>query len=238
MNMEFRTILGNQMTIDEERWIMTSNPACKIIGETQDDYTLENSSKKKVNIPKSIIQDNQLEILDNQVNLGKDVYDNYFKKNTSLESIQRMDKLFEKHLEDILKNRKVVLKKAEYFLLRPTSLTSGGMLTQGFTYALGSLIESIESGNHTRFEELYGHRDLYLLKCAGSELSGSFWAMFWSDYSSKIVEFSSRKGHGLHMSYISLLKDFKSKVTGMEIRIDFQDEAMEQLIKEVSKGSN
>jgi len=238
MNMEFRTILGNQMTIDEEKWIMTSNPTCKIIGETQDHYTLENSSKRKINIPKSIIQDNHLEILDNQVNLGKVVYYNYFKKNTSLESSQRMDKLFSKHFEDILRNRKVVLKKPEYFLLRPTPLTSGGMFTQGFTYALGSLVESIESGNHTRFEEFYGHRDLYLLKCSGSELSGSFWAIFWSDYSSKIVEFSSRKGHSLPMSYISLLKDFKSKVTGVEIRIDFQDEAMEQLINEVSQRSN
>jgi hypothetical protein len=51
-----------------------------------------------------------------------------------------------------------VLSKAEYYLLRPSLLVSGGIFIAGFIYTLGSLFEAIENGTHIYFGKLEGFK--------------------------------------------------------------------------------
>jgi hypothetical protein len=44
-----------------------------------------------------------------------------------------------------------VLSKAEYYLLRPSLLVSGGIFIAGFIYTLGALFEAIENGTYVYF---------------------------------------------------------------------------------------
>jgi hypothetical protein len=62
------------------------------------------------------------------------------------------------------------------------------MYIGGFKYSLGSLFESFESGNHYYYDEINGHKELFLVSMASSPLSGSvFKALFWSDHEKQLL---------------------------------------------------
>jgi hypothetical protein len=63
-----------------------------------------------------------------------------------------MNYLFSENKDLIFSNRQIVLSKAEYYLLRPSLLTSGGGHFGGSIYTLGALFEAIENGTHIYFE--------------------------------------------------------------------------------------
>jgi len=233
--MDFKTKSGKLLSIDLEKWTITNQRTCKIIEEEDDDYIIENKTKQIAKVSKSIIRDNRIDIIDSHVEFSKGIYDYYFLEKPRVEAEKRMNDIFNQNIELIFSNRELVLSKAEYYLLRPDYLTSGGAYIGGFSYSLGALIDSFKSGKHFFFEELGGFKKMYLIQLGGSPLSGAYIATFWADEERKIVRLGSGKGISFPMPFSVILNEFRSMVSGVANIIDFQDQAIEKLVKEINE---
>ena len=96
--------------------------------------------------------------------------------------------LFNNNIDLIFQNRELVLSKKEYYLLSPIQLTSGGAYIGGFSYKLGELFDSFESGGHFYYEEFGGFKKMYLVSTQGSPLSGTHTFVFWSEKERRIIK--------------------------------------------------
>lgn len=106
------------------------------------------------------------------------------------------------------------------------------MLYLGYYYfTLGVLFEAIENGTHIYFENLEGFIKLHLICIAGSPLSGSISALFWSDETHKFVH--TREINDNPAVNFSLLSEFR-KLQNIPYNIDFADLAMEHLLDEIN----
>ena len=219
------------MTFDHEKWVISESRICNIIGEEDAHYLLENKYKQVVKILISLVHANNLKIIDNQIELSESLYKIYFLDQIRNDANNRMNNLFNENKELIFSNRQIVLSKAEYYLLKPSLLTSGGAHIGGYIYTLGALFEAIENGTHIYFEILEGFKKLYLISITGSPLSGSISALFWSDETHKFVH--SREINDNPAINFSLLSQFR-KLQNIPYNIDFADIAMEQLINEIN----
>ena len=228
--MDFETESGKLLSIDLEKWTITKNRTCKIIDEIDDDYLLENKSGQVVKKSKSLIRDNKIAIIDSHVNLGEAMYEHWFLKEQRFDAKNRMNEIFNQNIELILSSKELVLSKAEYYLLRPSYLSSGGSVIGGFSYSLGALIDSFQSGNHFVLNEWNGFKELYLINVSGSPLSGAYRANFWADEASKVVSVHSGKPMP---SFFSLIKACQKIAHKNGIIIDYQDKAIEQLMEEI-----
>ena len=228
--MDFTTNSGRSMTFDHEKWVISESRICNIIGEEDAHYLIENKYKQVVKILVSLIHANNLKIIDNQIELSESLYKIYFLDQIRNDANKRMNDLFNENKELIFSNKQIVLSKAEYYLLRPSLLTSGGAHIGGSIYTLGALFEAIENGTHIYFEKLEGFKKLHLISITGSPLSGSISALFWSDETHKFVH--SREINDNPAVNFSLLSEFR-KLQNIPYNIDFADMAMEQLLNEI-----
>lgn len=235
--MEFKTKSGRTMSIDMDKWQITDNPKCQIIEEIDDDYLLENISGFRFRINKSIVTDNHLDIVNGSVTFPESVYEYYIKRERD-KSKKRMDEMFYENRNLIFANRNLVLTKPEYYLMRPRLLTSGAAYLGGFDYTLGGLIESFNSGNHFYFDQFSGYKKMFLIHMSGSPLSGCHASAFWSDENKEVIWFGVGQGEGLPSPFFATLKKFRAMVSGIDVRIDFQDIALENLISEIKGGIN
>ena len=229
--MDFTTYSGRSMAFDHEKWVISESRFCNVIGEEDAHYLLENKYKQVVKILISLVHANNLKIIDNQIELSESLYKIYFLDQIRNDANNRMNNLFNENKELIFSNRQIVLSKAEYYLLKPSLLTSGGAHIGGYIYTLGALFEAIENGTHIYFEILEGFKKLYLISITGSPLSGSISALFWSDETHKFVH--SREINDNPAVNFSLLSQFR-KLQNIPYNIDFADIAMEQLINEIN----
>ena len=229
--MDFTTNSGRLMTLDHEKWVISESRFCNVIGEEDAHYLLENKYKQVVKILVSLIHANNLKIIDNQIELSESLYKIYFLDQIRNAANKRMNDLFNENKELIFSNRQIVIGKAEYYLLRPTLLTSGGAHIGGSIYTLGALFEAIENGTHIYLELLEGFKKLHLISITGSPLSGSISALFWSDETHKFLH--SREINDNPAVNFSLLSQFR-KLQNIPYNIDFADIAMEQLINEIN----
>jgi hypothetical protein len=233
--MDFKTKSGRSLTIDTDKWLLSYKKKCNIVVENEDDYILQNANQIEITIPKAIINANEIEIVDNSIVLTERLYDHYFLTPFRQGSKTRLNEIFSKNTELIFRNREIVLQKAEYYLIRPKLLNSGGAYIGGFTYTLGALFESMNSGNHIYFDEISGHKKLYLINISGSPLSGSYYARFWSDHDYKFITSDKLSMGGSLSPFYKTLDKFKDMVHGFSLSIDFQDIAILQLIEEITK---
>lgn len=194
-----------------------------------------NENGLRTKIPHSIIQDNELQVSGDKIVLPKGVYEHWFVVPERKRSSVRFNKLFRENCNLIFKNNEIVLTRAEYYLLQPEMLESGAMYLGGFSYSLGALIESFNSGNHFFFDEFGGYKKMYLISLKGSPLSGSHHKTFWCAEENRIIYSANEKGLKLPPPfYTSLLRFKKMMDDGPKLYLDFQDQAIEQLIKELS----
>lgn len=234
--MKFTTKSGRVLSLDTNKWTKTKSRVCKILGLEDDYYLLQNQQKNSARIHCGVIQDNDLTIVNNQIELTYGLYEYYFSRNQLELANKRFYDLFNQHIELILANRQIVLSKPEYYLLTPDYLTSGSMYTGGLNYSLGSLIESMESGGHIFYKELYGYENMYLICLRGSQLSGSFFASFYADKMQTIVNISSRKGYDLPDDFSMLLRKLLARVRNPEINIHFQEKALQLLLDDIHQN--
>jgi hypothetical protein len=232
--MNFTTNAGRLMTFDHEKWVISENRICNIIGEENAHYLIENKYKQVVKIHISLISDNNLKIIDNQIELTESLYKIHFSDQIRNTANKRMNDLFDENKELIFSNRQIVISKAEYYLLRPGLLVSGGSFIGGSIYTLGAVFEAIENRTHVYFEKLEGFKKLHLISITGSPLSGRLSALFWSDETHQFVH--SREINDNPALSLSLLSEFR-KISNIPYEVDFADVAMEQLLNEI-KGTS
>lgn len=235
MTYKFTSKYGRNLEIDLFKWTIDEDCRnCEIIEISEDYLLLENKYKDRFSIPEHIIKANNYNIVDNTIDLSEGLYENYFLNKFKSESRNQLDILFEKYASIIIQNRTVVLNKAEYYLLKPSILSTGFMYTGGKTFTLGNLLESIESGNHIYYDEFCGYEKMYLVSMAASPLSGRiFKAIFWSDKTNEFVRFNQESKFPKYFNTSvggSLFKMLKSE----DIMIDRQDEAIKKLINEIN----
>jgi len=225
---------GRKISFDELRWsIQTGNPTCQIIGELGVDYLLLDANALLTPVPKSIIHDNQFEIQGDLVTLSTGVYMHWITSPRVHASFVRTQELYAKHTELLFRHRALVLSRAEYYLLAPRALTSGAAYMGGFYYSLGALFEAMEQKTSgVYFEELAGHRDLYLVSTSGSPLSGIHRSTFWSEEQGFLSLNSS--DCRLPGGFLPTLRAFKAVVEQGGVDFTYQDEAFEQLLGELS----
>jgi hypothetical protein len=236
---KFTTKLGRNFEIDLSKWkIDEERRHCKIIEINDDSLLLENIHGDRFSIPEYLIKSNELDLVDSIVELTKGLYESYFLKEFRGKSLKAFDLLFGEYASFIFKNRNVVLNTAEYYLLKPSLLSTGFMYTGGIVFSLGRLFESFESGNHIYYDDFCGYRKMYLVSMKASRMSGTiFSAIFWSDETNEFVSLTNQ----VDDSKPKLPIDYRTTngeklmelLRGEELVIDRQDKALENLISEI-----
>jgi hypothetical protein len=195
MNYDFTTKNGRPLKIDLTKWKINEDIRhCKIIEECDGNLVLENTYGDTFTLPEYLIKANEIIVVDSAVELSKGLYEVYFLNKFKSDSMKLLDTIYQKHANLIFKNRNLLFNKAEYYLLKPSSLSTGFIYTGGINYSLGSLFESFESGNHPYYEEFCGFKKMYLVSMAASQLSGTiFNATFWADETKELVSFTNQK---------------------------------------------
>ena len=112
--MNFITNAGRLMTFDQEKWVISESSFCKIIGEENAHYLIENKYKQVAIIHVSVISDNNLKMIDNQIELSESLYKIHFSDQIRNTANKRMNDLFDENKELIFSNRQIVISKAEY----------------------------------------------------------------------------------------------------------------------------
>jgi hypothetical protein len=240
MNFEFTTKNGRILNIDLTKWKINEDIRhCKIIGIYNENLLLENKYEDRFSFPEDLIKANEIIIDDNIVELTEGLYEQYFLKKFKSESFSVFNKLYQDHATLIFQNRNVVLNKAEYYLLKPSSLSTGFMYTGGIQYSLGCLFESFESGNHIYYDEFCGYKKMYLVSMSASPLSGTiFNTTFWSDENNEFVNFTNLELHSEPKPPNNFGTTSGRALINMlrcnEINIDRQDKAIKELINEIN----
>ncbi len=236
MTYKFTSKYGRNLELNLNKWIIDKESRhCKIIEKTENHTSLENVHKDRFSIPGDIIRANDLIIIDNTIDVPEGLYENYFLKKFRSESQRKLDSSFKEYAALIFQNRKLVINRAEYYLLQPTIFSTGFMYIGGVNFNLGTLFESFESGNHVYYDEFCGYRKMYLISMAASPLSGSILkAIFWSDEKKEFIRFDSKTNFPTNFGTsdgMYLYNALKSD----DIIIDRQDEAIEKLIEEIKQ---
>ena len=227
------TRYGRKLPFDAQRWSLnTSNYTCQIVGEREEDYLLLDANTLVTWVPKATIRDNAYEIVGDEVTLSEGVYAKWITTPRVQASHARSQELYSKHRELLFRRQALVLSRAEYYLLAPRALSSGGAYMGGFNYSLGALFEAMEQKTPgVYFEELAGQRDLYLVTTAGSPLSGIHKSTFWSEEQG-FISLSSTDCR-LPGGFLAALRAFKGVVERTGVGFTYQDEAFEQLLGEL-----
>lgn len=240
---EFKTKNGRNLKIDLNKWKIDGDSRhCTIIEINDGNLLLKNKYEDSFTLPEYLIKANELNVIDNTVELPKGLYEYFFLEKYRANSLSSFETLYQKYATLIFQNRSLVLNKAEYFLLKPSNLSTSYMYSGGINYSLGNLFESFESGNHIYYHEFCGYKKMYLVSMAASQLSGTiFKATFWSDESNEFLSFTNQ----VHVSKPQLPDNFdiaegKALIEMLrweEMKIDRQDIAIQELINEINDKS-
>jgi len=230
----FTTRYGRKLPFDAKRWsLIRSNYTCQIVGEREEDYLLLDTNALVTWVPKATIRDNAYEIVGDEVTLSEGVYAKWIISPRLFQSLQRFDELFSPHRELLFANRQLVLSRAEYYLLYPNLLRSGGAYIGGFRYSLGALLEAMEEkAPGVYFEEFAGYQDLYLVCLSGSPLSGMHHSLFWSDELQQFLKIDSSQSR-LPGGFLAAIRAFKEAVNPGSGGLSYPGEALEQLLGEL-----
>ncbi|MCE2777444.1 MAG: hypothetical protein LW824_07410 [Algoriphagus sp.] len=228
------TRYGKKLPFDAQRWsLKTSNYTCQIVGEREDDYLLLDTNALVTWVPKATIRDNAYEIVGDEVTLSAGVYAKWITSPPLAQSHRRFYELFSPHRELLFANRQLVLSRAEYFLMYPDLLKSGGAYIGGFRYSLGALLEAMEEkAPGVYFEEFAGYRELYLVSLSGSPLSGIHHSLFWSEEQQQLIQINSSQSR-LPGGFMAAFRTFKEAVNQGSGGLSFPGEALEQLLGEL-----
>lgn len=231
--MEILLKRGDTLNIDLNKWTITKNTNCIIVEDIGLNYKIKNKNGLTALIPKAILKVNHIEIVDSRVQLSENLYQHYLVKPNMEHSISSFETMFNKNTAVIFNNRNLILNKAEYYLLKPKLLTSGGSMGGSFNYCLGSLIETWEYSNKLYYENIQEHKNLYLISVSGSPLSGHHICTFWSDDENRLITLELKEVSGEN-SFIDKLKTLKNSInSNSSYSIDFQDVAIKNLLTEI-----
>lgn len=225
------TRYGRKLNFDDQRWnLQKGNYACKIVGEREDDYQLQDVNNLLTWIPKATIRDNAYEIVGDEVTLSEGVYAKWITNPIEVQSNDRFQSLFSAHKDLLFANRQLVLSCAEYYFLTPFELKSYTP-TCKFTYTLGGLFEAMEDKNPLMyFKELNGFREVYLVSLQLSKLDGLRPPLFWSEELQHLIKINPNVFSEIFRETYHGLND---AVTHEKVEFTRQGEALAQLLGEL-----
>jgi hypothetical protein len=228
------TRYGRKLTFDDQRWnLQKGNYACKIVGEREDDYLLQDVNNLLTWIPRATIRDNKYEIIGDEVTISEGVYAKWITDPIEVQSKKRFQALSYAHRELLFSNRQLVLSCGDYYSLSPYSLQSEALFMGGFRYSLGALFEAIEEkAPGVYFEDFAGHKELYLVALWGSPLNGLRNFIFWSDEQQqfpKINPFGQDLPEGFLKTYLA----FRKAIDQRSPQLSYSREALAHLLGEL-----
>jgi hypothetical protein len=237
--MEILLKSGDTLYIDLNKWTIAKDTNCKILEDIGLNYKIQNKNGLSALIPKATLKVNHIEIVNSQVQLSENLYQHYMVKPNMENSISSFETMFNKNTAVIFNNRNLIFNKAEYYLLKPKLLTSGGSMGGSFNYCLGSLIEAWENSNELYFENIQDHKNLYFIAVSGSPLSGHHICTFWSYDENRLITLDSKEARSVGNSFIDKLKKLKNSINSYNsFSIDFQDVAIKNLLTEIESIKN
>jgi hypothetical protein len=227
--------LTNEKTLclDKNKWKFSQNTKCSIIAKDDEFYEIQNKNGIIAKIPKSIIYDNNYEIIDNEVTLSEALYNHWILNPYIKKSNEKFNELFSRNSDLIFKYKEVVLTKAEYYLLRPNELHSVAGWGKSISYSLGALIESMLSGNHYYIEEFETYQKMYLISIKRNPINGIVRSEYWCSDQNTIVTFSSQKNKKMPSDWINEFSFIEKMPKGSSVYVGLKDRAVEQLINEL-----
>lgn len=236
---EFTTMYGRQYAMDLDKWKFQKGDICWIVGENTHSYQVQNSEEDEITVPKSTFIDHGIEIVKDKIFLSDVLYKRLFGKDCidRMQPVPDEDKSdCDAYLELLLKYRHLVLSQPEYYLLTASTLKSHIRFV-GMSYSLGSLIESIESGNHIYYDRIGNHQEMYFISMqCGLSPSEFTEAIFWSKKSGKLIRFKRQDEYNFSSS-ISI-RELKKRVREPEVQLSFQGRILDRLKGEIWKLEN
>jgi len=230
------TRYGRELLFDDQRWTLSKeNYACKIVGEREDDYLLQDVNNLLTWIPKATIRDNDYEIVADKVTLSEGVYSKWITYPIEVQSNDRFQALFSAHKDLLFANRQLVLSSAEYYLLTPDLLQSKASYMGGFRYSLGGLFEAMEAKDtRVYFKELNGFREVYLVSIFLSKLDGIRPPLFWSEELQYLIRINPNV---FSKTFRETYDGLNDAVTHEKVKFTRQREALAQLLGELGVES-
>jgi hypothetical protein len=233
--MEFTIQNGQTHHIDPERWMISKNPRCQIVGEDENAYTIVNANGIRGLILKELVRANKLPIKGNQLRLTAGLYEECLVKPYKKQSANSLSAIFRTHAGHIIRNRALVYQRAEYFLLHLPQLHCSLAYTGNYPYGLGALLEAWEYLPDFHFDEFGGYEDMYLVSVSGSPLSGNHSTIFWSAAQNELLYFDSKSPHKLPLPLNHYVKLFHQElIQRYPYHFDLNDVAMELLLHEIN----
>ena len=231
MNINLRN--GKILSLDKNKWSFSANTICSILEKDDDVFEIQNKNGITAMIPKSIIYDNNYEIIDNEVTLSEALYNHWILNPYIKKSNEKFNELFSRNSDLIFKYKEVVLTKAEYYLLRPNELHSIAGWGRSISYSLGALIESMLSGNHYYFEEFETYQKMYLISIKRNTINGIVRSEYWCSEENKIVSFSSQKNKNMLSEWNNEFFFIEKMPKVSRASVGLKDKAIEQLINQL-----
>ncbi|MEY4594838.1 MAG: hypothetical protein RIQ47_1248, partial [Bacteroidota bacterium] len=155
------------------------------LAEETQTFLLADCDGIRVHYPKSVLHDNKQWVRGKSLELSRSAYDHYFiKRRKSLEKTAA-DKLKD-NFTDVMRHKRLVLNNGKYFLIRTPWLSSGGAHIGGVYYCLGALLESWKKEKYLVIKTEEGDT-VYMIRIAGSPLSGAINGEGWSVREQRIV---------------------------------------------------
>ena len=231
MNINLRN--GKILSLDKNKWNFSVNTICSILEKDYDVFEIQNKNGLTAMIPKSIIYDNNYEIIDNEVTLSEAVYNHWILNPYIKKSNEKFNELFSRNSDLIFKYKEVVLTKAEYYLLRPNELHSVVGWGKSISYSLGALIESMLSGNHYYIEEFETYQKMYLISIKRNPINGIVRSLYWCSEQNKVVSFSSQKNKNMPSEWNKEFYNLDNIHKGSGVSVELKAKAIEQLINEL-----
>ena len=232
MKKQFITQQARTLEINPKDWEIPSEVLLKVLREEEDSFALLDHNGYQVDFPKSVFQDNHLEIRDDTILMSKSLYTHYFSPGF-LNRIDGINWEITQNFGQLIKHKELILSKAEYFLMRPYILNCGAVFMGGFIPCIGAVLESWTlSDDLTLYDmEEEGQR---LISLRGSPMSGSYSATVWSE-KKQAVDYrnSSESAPALPDRFMFWFKKFLALRERYPIRIEADHVAMHQLLAEI-----
>ena len=224
---------GKTLSLDKNKWSFSVNTRCSVLEKNDDVFEIQNKNGLKAMIPKSIIYDNNYEIIDNEVTLSEALYNHWILNPYVKKSNEKFNELFSRNSDLIFKYKELVLTKAEYYLLKSNELHSVAGWGKSISYSLGALIESMLSGNHYYFEEFETYQKLYLISINRNPINGIVRSEYWCSEQNKIVLFSTQKNKKTPSEWINEFSFIEKMPKGSKAAVGLKGKAIEQLVNEL-----
>jgi hypothetical protein len=226
---------GSVLELDAKKWCISQNTVVRIISEDQEKYEVENENGIQASIRKEDLARNELMVSDDSIDLGTELYHKHIVHPAQWNIHHRAHTLYENNQATIFKNPRIVLSKAEYYLIKPKWEYSTCLYRPNVHPTLGQTMECLIHNELTHLSN-GTYRFKHLVTVDGSELQGAVYATYWtgSGFTGIRRESAHEELDPYPKTYDRLAKLYANPPA---LNIDFHDLAILDLLNEIKTSS-